>query len=633
MTDPKPATSATAAANAAVLKALPFDDTTDFDLCHKGFIAPLPDKGIIKDDKGKVVWNYPDEAVATEGDDAPDSVNPSLWRVSQLMGISGLFEVTEGIYQVRGVDLSVISFIEAPDGIVVMDPCLSAEPAKYSLDLYRKHRGDRDVIAVIYTHSHTDHYGGVRGVVEQADVDSGKVKIVAPEGFVKAVLDEFVISGNACSRRTSMQYGSLVKGGPRGTVTAGLGLGTSTGWTTLIQPTDTVTKTGQKMTLGGLEFEFMMAPDSEAPSEMFFYIDKYKALCPAEDATHTQHNVYTLRGAKIRDALAWSKYLKEVRLRYGDKADVMFEPHHWPMWGKKNIKKHLKINQAMYKYLHDQTMHAANSGHTQIEAGEMVELPDGLAQEWATRGYYGTTNHNVKSIWEFYLGWYSGVPATLHQLPPVPAAKKYVEFMGGADAVLEKAQKSFDEDDYRWTAQVVNHVVFADPKNEKAKTLLADAYEQLGYQTESGTWRGWYLSGAQELRQGVKDLPTVDLSSPDTIAAMPTDMYLDYTAIRIDTDKAAGKTITINLVVTDLKQKYVVLVENSVLDYEPGSSDDADVTVTLDRASLNKVLGGTSTASDLVKSGDAKIDGDASALTDLAGMLVDFPFWFNIVTP
>lgn len=362
MSSPKPATNHTAARNGELARTMPFDDTQDFDDARRGFIAPLPDDGVIRNADGDVVWNFPDKAQAPLDEDAPDTVNPSLWRMVQLLGIGGLFEVVEGIYQVRGNDLSVISFVEVPDGIVVVDPCLSAEPATYALDLYREHRGDREVVAVIYTHSHTDHYGGVRGVVDEADVRSGKVRVVAPEGFVKATLDEFVIAGNANSRRTSLQYGSLVKGGPRGTMTAGLGLGTSTGWTTLIQPTDEISTTGQRMDLGGMTFEFMMAPNTEAPSEMFFYIEQLKALCPAEDATHTQHNVYTLRGAKIRDALAWSKYVKEARLRYGDRAEVMFAPHHWPTWGGDAIKQQLKTTQALYKYLHDQTMRAANSG-------------------------------------------------------------------------------------------------------------------------------------------------------------------------------------------------------------------------------------------------------------------------------
>lgn len=633
MSGPQPATASTTEANARVLTELPFDDTEDFDLVHRGFIAPLPDNGIIKDSDGDVVWNLPDKAQALEGEDPPDTVNPSLWRMVQLLGVSGLFEVTEGIYQVRGTDLSVISFVEVPDGVVVVDPCLSAEPAKYSMDLYREHRGDREVVGVIYTHSHTDHYGGVRGVVDEADVRSGKVKVVAPEGFVKATLDEFVIGGNACGRRTSLQYGSLVKGGPRGTMTAGLGLGTSTGWTTLIQPTNEIAETGQTMNLGGMEFEFMLAPNTEAPSEMFFYIDDYKAFCPAEDATHTQHNVYTLRGAKIRDALAWSKYVKEARLRYGDRAEVMFAPHHWPTWGKENIKEHLQTTQAMYKYLHDQTMHAANSGYTMVEAAEMIELPESLANKWTTRGYYGTTNHNVKSIWAFYLGWYSGNPATLWELPPEDAAKKYVEFMGGAEAVLEKAQKTFDDGEYRWTAQVVNHVVFADPSNEKAKELLADTYEQLGYQTEAGTWRGWYLSGAQELRQGVQDLPTVDLQSEDTINAMPIEMFLDYLAIRLNAEKADGQSLAINLKVTEPEDAYVVLLENSTLDYERGSRPDADVTVSLSRSSFNDVMSGKTTVRELADAGGASMEGDPDTLSRLAGMLDDFEFWFNIVTP
>ncbi|SDR92506.1 Alkyl sulfatase BDS1, metallo-beta-lactamase superfamily [Paraoerskovia marina] len=633
MSDHKPASRHTAEVNAALGRELPFDDTQDFEDSHRGFIAPLPNGGVIKDDDGNVVWDFNDKAQAQEGTDAPDTVNPSLWRMVQLLGIGGLFEVTEGIYQVRGADLSNITFIEVPDGVVVMDPCLSAEPARFGLDLYREHRGDRPVVGVIYTHSHTDHYGGVRGIVDEVDVVAGKVQIVAPEGFVKATLDEFVIGGNACSRRTSLQYGSLVKGGPTGTMTAGLGLGTSTGWTTLIQPTVDITETGQKLNIGGLEFEFQLAPDSEAPSEMFFYIEQYRAFCPAEDATHTQHNLYTLRGAKIRDALAWSKHIKDARLRYADKTDVMFAPHHWPSWGKDAVVKQLKLTQAMYKHLHDQTMHAANAGYTMLEAAERIQLPTSLAHEWITRGYYGTTSHNVKSIWAFYLGWYSGNPAQLWELPPEPAASRYVEFMGGADAVLEKAQRTFDEGDYRWTAQVVNHVVFDDPTNERAKALLADTYEQLGYQAEAGTWRGWFVSGAKELREGVQDLPTVDLQSADTINAMPVDMFLDYLAIRLNAEKADGNDLTVNLKVTDPEVEYAVVVEHATLDYEPGNLPDADATVTLDRPALSDLMTGTSTIAQMVDDGRVTVDGDSGAVERLAGMLDEFEFWFNIVTP
>ncbi|WP_029251553.1 alkyl/aryl-sulfatase [Paraoerskovia marina] len=633
MSDHKPASRHTAEVNAALGRELPFDDTQDFEDSHRGFIASLPNGGVIKDDDGNVVWDFNDKAQAQEGTDAPDTVNPSLWRMVQLLGIGGLFEVTEGIYQVRGADLSNITFIEVPDGVVVMDPCLSAEPARFGLDLYREHRGDRPVVGVIYTHSHTDHYGGVRGIVDEADVVAGKVQIVAPEGFVKATLDEFVIGGNACSRRTSLQYGSLVKGGPTGTMTAGLGLGTSTGWTTLIQPTVDITETGQKLNIGGLEFEFQLAPDSEAPSEMFFYIEQYRAFCPAEDATHTQHNLYTLRGAKIRDALAWSKHIKDARLRYADKTDVMFAPHHWPVWGKEAVVKQLKLTQAMYKHLHDQTMHAANAGYTMLEAAEQIQLPTSLAHEWTTRGYYGTTSHNVKSIWAFYLGWYSGNPAQLWELPPEPAASRYVEFMGGADAVLEKAQRTFDEGDYRWTAQVVNHVVFDDPTNERAKALLADTYEQLGYQAEAGTWRGWFVSGAKELREGVQDLPTVDLQSADTINAMPVDMFLDYLAIRLNAEKADGNDLTVNLKVTDPEVEYAVVVEHATLDYEPGNLPDADATVTLDRPALSDLMTGTSTIAQMVDDGRVTVDGDSGAVERLAGMLDEFEFWFNIVTP
>ncbi|MQV61016.1 alkyl/aryl-sulfatase, partial [Sinorhizobium meliloti] len=529
----KDATEATRAANDALLTQLPFDDTSDFDDAKRGLIAPLPTE-MIQGQGGNAIWNPQQYSFITEGAEAPATVNPSLWRQSQLINISGLFEVTEGLYQVRNFDLSNMTIIEGTEGITIVDPLVSSETAKAALDLYRKHRGDKPVKAVIYTHSHVDHYGGVRGIVDEADVTSGAVKIYAPEGFLEAAVAENVMAGTAMSRRASYMYGNLLKADPKGQVGAGLGTTTSAGTVTLIPPTNIVTETGQKETIDGLTYEFLMAPGSEAPSEMLWYIEEKKAIQTSEDATHTLHNTYSLRGAKIREPLPWSKYLNQALTMWGDEAEIIFAQHHWPTWGNDNVKELLSKQRDLYRYINDQTLHMVNQGMTMREIAEAFKLPDSLAKFWANRGYYGSVYHDVAATYVLYLGWFDGNPSTLHELPPAEASKKYVEFMGGADAVLEKARKSYEQGEYRWVAQVANHVVFADPNNQDAKNLTADALEQLGYQAESGPWRNFYLTGAKELRDGVTELPTPNTASPDTVRAMSLDLFFDYLGVRLN---------------------------------------------------------------------------------------------------
>ena len=523
----KDATDATKAANAKLLEQLPFSDTSDFDSARKGLVAPLPSE-MIKGQAGNLIWDPTKYGFIKEGEKAPDSVNPSLWRQSQLINMSGLFKVTDGIYQVRNLDLSNMTIIEGAEGIVVVDPLVSEETSKVGIELYFKHRPKKPVKAVIYTHSHVDHYGGVRGVVGEADVKAGKVKVYAPEGFLEAAVAENVFAGNTMSRRASYMYGNLLPPDPKGQVGAGLGSTTSAGTVTLIPPTDFVKKTGEKHTIDGLTYEFLMAPGSEAPSEMLWFIEEKKAIAAAEDCTHTLHNTYSLRGAKIREPLPWSKYLNQALTMWGDKAEVMFAQHHWPTFGNAEVKKLLKSQRDLYRYINDETLRLANHGYTRDEIAERFQMPDSLAHVWANRGYYGSVSHNVKATYVLYLGWFDGNPATLHELPPVESSKKYVEFMGGADAVLSKAKESYAKGEYRWVAQVVNHVVFADPDNRAARELQADALEQLGYQAESGPWRNFYLTGAKELREGVKKLPTPNTASPDTVRAMTLEMFFDY---------------------------------------------------------------------------------------------------------
>jgi alkyl sulfatase BDS1-like metallo-beta-lactamase superfamily hydrolase len=628
----KDASAATKAVNAKLLDLLPFSDTSDFDDAKRGLIAPLP-SAEIKDPEGNLIWNPAQYGFITEGAATPDTVNPSLWRQSQLINISGLFEVKEGLYQVRNQDLSNMTIIEGAEGITIVDPMVSAETAKVGLDLYYAHRGQKPVKAVIYTHSHVDHYGGVRGVVDEAAVNSGDVKIYAPEGFLEAAVAENVMAGNAMSRRASYMYGNLLPPDPKGQVGAGLGTTTSAGTVTLIPPTNIISKTGQKETIDGLTYEFLMAPGSEAPSEMLWYIEEMKAISAAEDATHTLHNTYSLRGAKIREPLPWSKYLNQALVMWGDEADVMFAQHHWPTWGNENVVELLEKQRDLYRYINDQTLRMVNHGYKMREIAEAFELPESLNTFWANRGYYGSIYHDVAATYVLYLGWFDGNPSTLHELTPVDASKKYVEFMGGADAVLEKAKKSFDEGDYRWVAQVANHVVFADPDNQAAKDLVANALEQLGYQAESGPWRNFYLTGAKELRDGVAKLPTPNTASPDTVRAMSLDLFFDYLGVRLNADKAADTGITLNFDFGD-DGKYLVQLENGVLNHTADAqAENADATITLGRATLDNIVLGQTTLESATADGSVKIVGDAAKLNQLVSLLDTFDFWFNIVTP
>ncbi|OAT24663.1 putative hydrolase [Buttiauxella ferragutiae ATCC 51602] len=630
---PKEATASTKQANDALYNQLPFSDNTDFTNAHKGFIAAIP-TDVIKGAQGNVVWDPQKYAFIKEGDKSPDSVNPSLWRQSQLINISGLFEVTEGVYQIRNLDLSNMTIIEGKEGITVVDPLVSAETAKVGMDLYFKNRGNKPVVAVIYTHSHVDHYGGVRGVVDEADVKSGKVKIYAPAGFMDEAVSENIMAGNVMSRRASYMYGNLLKPDVKGQVGAGLGTTTSAGTVTLIAPTNYITKTGQKETIDGLTYDFMMAPGSEAPSEMLWYIEEKKLIEAAEDVTHTLHNTYSLRGAKIRDPLAWSKYINDAINRWGDKAEIIMAQHHWPTWGNENVINLMKGQRDMYRYINDQTLRLANTGLTRDEIAANFKLPDGLAKTWASRGYYGSVSHDVKATYVLYLGWFDGNPATLDELPPEEAAKKFVEYMGGADNILQKAKTDYEQGNYRWVAQVVSKVVFADPNNEAARNLEADALEQLGYQAESGPWRNFYLTGAQELRNGVQKLPTPNTASPDTVKAMSPEMFFDYLGVHINGEKAANAKAVFNIDLGSDGGKYKLELENGVLNHTAGAeAKDADATIALNRETLNKIILKEETLKQAEDKGEVKVTGNGAKLDEMLGYMDKFEFWFNIVTP
>ena len=628
----KPATAATKAANQKVLQTLPFNDKADFEDAQRGLIA-RPDTLTIRDAKGNPVWDLESYKKYIGLDKpAPDSVNPSLWRNAQLNMLYGLFKVSDRIFQVRGYDITNVTFIQGDTGWIVFDPLLSAETAKAALDLANANLGARPVAAVVYSHSHVDHYGGVRGIVNEADVKSGKVRVIAPEGFTEHAISENVIAGNAMSRRAIYMYGALLPRNERGGVNSGLGQSNSTGTAGLLLPNTVIDKTGQELTVDGVRMVFQMTPGTEAPAEMNTFFPQFRAMWMAENSTNTMHNILTLRGAQVRDPLKWARYLNETIELYGKDIDVKFQSHHWPMWGNGKIIDYLKKQRDLYKYTHDQTVNLLNKGFIGSEIAEMIELPPELANFWPNRGYYGTLRHNARAVYQRYMGWYNANPSDLNDLPPEPAAKKYVEYMGGEAAVLKRAKADFDKGEYRWVATALKHVVFANPGSTAARNLLADTYEQLGYQAESGPWRGVYLQGAFELRNGVPKSGGLNSASPDTIKAMPPEMLFDYLAVRINGPKAAGKKIGLNMSFTDLKQDYGLIVENGVLNHGKPLAQ-ADARVTLSKATLDAVQLKEVTLEQAIARGDIRVEGRREALAEFLGLLDTFPFWFNIVTP
>ncbi|MFI0366937.1 alkyl/aryl-sulfatase [Actinomadura sp. 1N219] len=595
------------------------EDRTDFENADKGFVGSAS-QAKIKDASGKVVWDL--DAYAFLDGPCPDTANPSLWRQSQLTAKHGLFQVTDGIYQVRGFDLSNVTFVEGDTGVIVVDPLLSSECAAAALALYREHRGDRPVTAVIYSHSHADHFGGVRGVVP----DGAEIPVIAPEGFLEHAVAENVYAGTAMNRRAIFMYGAELPRNAAGQIGAGLGPTTSTGTISLIEPTLLITETGQEETVDGVRIVFQLTPGTEAPAEMNFYFPGRRALCMAENATHNLHNILTLRGALVRDPRVWARYLTEAIEMFADQSDVLFASHHWPTWGTQELTAFLHEQRDLYAYLHDQTLRMLNQGYTGIEIAETIQLPPALEQAWHARGYYGSVSHNVKAIYQRYMGWFDGNPAHLWELPPEESAKKHVEFMGGAQSVLPKARAAFEAGETRWAAQVLNYVVFADPGNTEARELLARVYDRLGQGSENGTWRSYYLQGAAELR-GDKPSETLDTSSTDVLMALSIEQVFDSIAIRVDGPRAWEHRLTIDWNFTDLKEEIRLSLGNGVLTQSRAhDGTPADLTLTLTKPQLLRLVA----TQDL---GDIRADGDPRTLTTLMGLLDDVDRDFDIVTP
>ena len=632
-TPPAPATPLTAAANAQWLQRLPFADSRDFDEAARGLVARPAADAVLRAD-GLPIWSF--RAYGFESEPvAPPSVNPSLWRQAQLNNIAGLFKVTERIYQVRGYDISNMNIIEGASGLIVMDPLVTTETARAALDLYFQHRPKKPVLAVIYTHSHVDHFGGVKGVIDEADVKAGRVQVIAPAGFMEEAVSENVIAGNAMSRRAQYMYGALLPKGALGQVDAGLGKGVPLGGTvTLIAPTKLIETDAQRLTIDGVEIEFQLTPGTEAPAEMNLYFPQWRALCAAENATRTMHNILTLRGAPVRDARAWSVYLNQALERYGTRADVLFAQHHWPTWGAAAVQEFLADQRDMYLYIHDQTLRLMNQGLRPLEIAEALKtLPPELANKWYARDYYGSMSHNVRAVYQRYLGYYDANPANLNPLPQVEAARRYVAAMGGAQAVLARGREAFAAGDYRWVAQLVNHLVFAEPDNADARALQAQALEQLGYQSENATWRNIYLTGANELRNGKPRVAGVATASPDIVRAIPLDLFFGFMGVRLNAERAAGQRLVIDWVFTDLNETHSLTLRNSTLSHRRGASDKPDATLRLAKQALDAVSLRQTTMEQALASGQVQIVGNALAVRTLFGLLDTFEPGFSIVTP
>ena len=628
MADSKPATSVTARSNAAVLQQLDFSDEQAFQDARRGFIAAADDPLLNPD--GSTAWDM--GAYAFLEQDAPDTANPSLWRQARLNSIHGLFKVTDGIYQVRGMDLANMTIIEGQSGLIVIDPLLTPTTAKAALDLYLAHRPGKPVVAVIYTHNHVDHFAGVRGIVSDQDVSQSRVRIYAPEGFMEHAVSENVIAGNAMTRRAMYMYGTQLAAGPQGHIDNGLGKALSTGTLTLIPPTDIVSRSGRQQ-IDGVEVDFHLAQGSEAQAELMLYFPASRVLNTAEVTSHQLHNIYTLRGAEVRDASRWSRYIDEVLEEYGPRTDILIAQHHWPVWDQDGVKHFLGTQRDLYKYIHDQSVRLMNHGYRPDQIAEQLRLPQSLASQWITRDYYGTLRHNARAIYQKYLGWYDANPANLNPLPSQQAARKTIEYMGGIDQVIARAEQDFAEGEYRWVASIMSQAVFAEPDNQAARELNAAALEQLGYQAESGPWRNVYLSGALELRQGTAAAEGGALSS-DLLQALDTGMFFDLLGVRLNGPKAEGKHVVLNWHFTDTDERYRVNLQNATLTWLPErQAERADAIISLERATLNSILLQQKSFPQAIQAGEIRIQGNRHKFVELLGLMDTFTPDFALIEP
>ena len=635
MTAPKPATSITKSKNARPLGRK--FDPQDLERVRRGFIAARTESQI-HDDHGRKVVDTGAYDFLRDDREQPDTVNPHLWRHATLNAHHGLFEVAPNIWQVRGYDISNITFIKGATGWVVIDPLTADSTAKASLDLLTKHVENRRVTAVIYTHSHADHFGGVLGVTTKADVESGKCQIIAPVGFLHEAIAENVIAGPAMSRRATYQFGRLLPPNPQGHIDCGLGNSVPTAAPSLLAPTHDITRTGEELVIDGVRIVFQLTPETEAPAEMNFFFPDFGWLCMAENCSHTMHNLVPIRGALVRNALNWSKYINESIELFADKTDVLFTSHNWPRWGKQDVREFLILQRDLYRWMHDQTMRFANHGMTSLEIADLLVLPDEFLAQEHTRGFYGDLVHNVKAVYQRYLSWYDGNPANLNKLTPSQAGARYVELAGGVDALLSVAQKYFDAGDYRWVVELVNHVVFAEPTNERARNLQADALEQLGYQAESSTFRNSYLMGAQELRDGPPQSAEARVRARSLIKAMSIDQVFDTLGLRTISENIGGLSLCVNWLFTDMAgtpdEKWILGLSNRTIYATQGRHDASSVaTVQISRDLFLEVIAQTTTFVDELQKGTVTIEGDAGALLTIFGNLDKFFTGFAIVEP
>ncbi len=624
----QPAEPATARANAAVLEQLDFTDARAFEDARRGFIAAAEDPLLNPD--GSLSWDM--GAYAFLDGAAPDTANPSLWRQAQLNRIHGLFRVTDGIYQIRGMDLANMTVIEGDSGLIIIDPLLTPTTARAALDLYLQHRPQKPVAAVIYTHNHVDHFAGVRGIVSEADISEGRVRIYAPEGFMEHAVSENVIAGNAMTRRAMYMYGTRLEPGPQGHIDNGLGKALSRGELTLIPPTNIIARSGRHQ-IAGVTIDFHMAQGSEAQAELMMYFPASRVLNTAEVTSHQLHNIYTLRGAEVRDASRWSRYIDEVLEEYGPKTDILIAQHHWPVWDQAGVREFLGVQRDLYKYIHDQSVRLMNKGYRPDEIAEQLRLPPSLASRWIARDYYGTLRHNARAIYQKYLGWYDANPANLNPLPAREAARRTIDYMGGIDQVIARAREDFARGDYRWVASIMSQAVFAEPDNRAARELNAAALEQLGYQAESGPWRNVYLSGALELREGGPGQESAALAA-DLLRALDTGMFFDLLGVRLNGPRAEGQHLVLNWHFTDTDERFRVNLENATLTWLPDrQAEQADASIRLARSTLDAILLQRTSFPEAIQSGTIRIEGDPQKFFQLLTLMDQFTPDFALIEP